>query len=74
MQIPGSLTFVIDGVLMGRSEFAFVKWVTLGALVFYAPFAIAVLVHPALGLKVVWGGLVVWMVARALGNLARLRR
>jgi Na+-driven multidrug efflux pump len=73
MQVPGAITFVLDGVLMGRSDFAFVKWVTLGALVAYAPVAGAVFVRPDLGIGVVWGGLVVWMVVRAVVNLARYR-
>jgi putative MATE family efflux protein len=73
MQVPGAITFVLDGVLMGRSDFAFVKWVTLGALVIYAPIAAAVLVHPDFGLGVVWGGLVVWMSVRAVVNYVRFR-
>jgi putative MATE family efflux protein len=73
LQVPGAITFVLDGVLMGRSDFAFVKWVTLGALVAYAPIAASVLVRPRFGLGVVWGGLVVWMVARAAGNSWRYR-
>ncbi len=73
MQLPGAVTFVLDGVLMGRSDFAYVKWSTVGALVVYAPVVGAVLIRPDLGLAVVWGGLVVWMTVRAALNLARYR-
>jgi len=71
MQVPGAVVFVLDGVLMGRSEFAYVKWVTLAALVAYAPIAALVFDRPHLGLGVVWGGLVVWMLVRALLNWRR---
>ncbi|HZN16262.1 MAG TPA: MATE family efflux transporter [Acidimicrobiales bacterium] len=71
MQIPGSVVFVLDGVLMGRSAFAYVKWVTLAALVAYIPFAAAAFARPANGLAVVWGGLVVWMCVRAALNYRR---
>ena len=68
MQVPGVITFVLDGVLMGRSEFSYVKWVTLAALVAYVPIAGAVFAEPDLGIGFVWGGLVVWMVVRAALN------
>jgi putative MATE family efflux protein len=73
MQLPGAITFVLDGVLMGRSDFGYVKWVTLGALVVYAPFAAAVFIHPEFGLGVVWGGLIVWVTVRAAGNFVRFK-
>jgi putative MATE family efflux protein len=73
MQVPGAIAFVLDGVLMGHSAFGYVKWVTVGALFVYVPFAAAVFHDPDLGLKVVWGGLVVWMTARAAGNYAKFR-
>ena len=74
MQVPGAITFVLDGVLMGRSEFSYVKWVTLAALAAYVPIAAAVFVNPDLGLGTVWGGLVAWMVIRAALNWRRYAR
>ncbi len=71
MQLPGAIVFTLDGVLMGRSEFAYVKWVTSAALIAYLPFAVAVFVRPRLGLGFVWGGLVVWMIVRAALNWRR---
>jgi Na+-driven multidrug efflux pump len=73
MQVPGGIVFVLDGVLMGRSDFAYVKWVTLAALAAYAPIAALVLARPGLGLGAVWAGLVVWMLVRAALNWQRYR-
>jgi putative MATE family efflux protein len=73
MQVPGAVTFVLDGVLMGGSDFAFVKWVTVAALVVFVPFAVAVLTWPRLGIGAIWAGLLAWMTTRAACNWARFR-
>jgi putative MATE family efflux protein len=73
MQVPGAITFVLDGVLMGGSDFGYVKWVTLGGLVMFAPIAGAVLVWPDLGIAGLWAGLLLWMTTRAVLNLIRFR-
>jgi putative MATE family efflux protein len=73
MQIPGAATFVLDGVLMGGSDFGSVKWVTVLSLVVFLPFAAAVLVWHRLGIAGIWTGLLVWMVARAALNWRRFR-
>lgn len=73
MQVPGAIAFVLDGVLMGHSDFRYVKWVTVGALVAYAPIAAIVFASPDAGLGVVWGGLVAWMLVRATFNGLRYR-
>jgi MATE family, multidrug efflux pump len=73
MQIPGAATFVLDGVLMGGSDFGYVKWVTVLSLVFFLPFAAAVLLWHGLGIAGIWTGLLVWMVARAALNWLRFR-
>ena len=73
MQLPGAATFVFDGVLMGGSDFAYVKWVTLASLGVFLPFAAAVLAWHELGIAVLWAGLLAWMVARALLNWVRVR-
>src|SRR5437588_5021119 len=37
MQLPGAATYVLDGVLMGGADFAYVKWVTLASLGVFIP-------------------------------------
>lgn len=73
MQLPGSVAFVLDGVLMGGSDFAYVKWVTVAGLVVFVPFAVAVLRWPGLGIGGIWAGLLAWMTTRAALNWARFR-
>jgi putative MATE family efflux protein len=73
MQLPGAVTFVLDGVLMGGSDFAYVKWVTVGGLVVFLPFAVAVLRWHRLGIAGIWAGLLAWMTTRAVLNWVRFR-
>jgi Na+-driven multidrug efflux pump len=73
MQLPGAATFVLDGVLMGGSDFAYVKWVTLASLVVFLPFAAAVLAWHGLGIAGLWSGLLAWMLTRAWLNWLRFR-
>lgn len=74
LQIPAALAFVLDGVLMGASDFRFLKWTTLAGAIVFLPFAAAVLAWDRLGIVGIWVGLVAWMSARALVTLARFRR
>lgn len=74
LQLPAAVAFVLDGVLIGASDFRFLQWSMLAGLVVFLPFAIAVLEAPSLGIVGVWTGLVAWMVGRAAANLARYRR
>jgi Na+-driven multidrug efflux pump len=73
MQLPGSVTFVLDGVLMGGSDFSYVKWVTLAGFIAFLPFAAAVLAWHRLGIATLWAGLLVWMTVRAVLNWRRFR-
>lgn len=73
MQVPAAVAFVYDGVLMGASDFRFLKWTTLAGALAFVPFAVAVLWSERLGIGVVWLGLVVWMSARAAVGAARFR-
>jgi putative MATE family efflux protein len=73
MQIPGAATFVLDGVLMGGSDFAYVKWVTVLSLFVFLPFAAAVLAWKSLGIAGIWAGLLAWMISRAVLNWLRFR-
>jgi putative MATE family efflux protein len=73
MQLPGAWTFVLDGVLMGGSDFGYVKWVTVLSLLAFLPFSAAVLAWHGLGIAGIWAGLMVWMSVRALLNWLRFR-
>ena len=73
MQIPAAAAFVLDGVLEGASDFGFLQWALLGALAAFAPFAVAVIVNPELGLAGLWAGLFVWVSTRALALAVRFR-
>jgi putative MATE family efflux protein len=73
MQLPGAATFVLDGVLMGGADFAYVKWVTLASLAVFLPFAAAVLVWHSLGIACIWAGLLAWIITRAWLNWLRFR-
>ena len=64
MQVPAAIAFVLDGVLMGASDFAFVKWTTVAGLVSFIPFAAAVIAWPGTGIALLWAGLFVWISAR----------
>jgi putative MATE family efflux protein len=74
MQVPGSVAFVLDGVLMGRSDFGFLQWSMLAGLVVFLPFAAVVLVHHDVGILGIWGGLLAWMCGRAAANAVRASR
>jgi Na+-driven multidrug efflux pump len=73
MQFPAAAAYLLDGVLMGNNDFVTVRWSTLGGLVAFGVFAVAVLTHPALGLRVVWFGLAAWALVRAAVNATGLR-
>jgi len=60
-------------VLIGSSDFRFLKWNMLAGLVVFLPFALAVLRWHSLGIAGIWTGIVVWMLFRALVNGARFR-
>ena len=73
MQLPAAVAFVLDGALMGASDFGYLRWVTIGGLVAFLPFAVAVLADHSLGIAGVWIGLVAWMSARAGLSWLRFR-
>lgn len=72
-QVPAAIAFVLDGVLIGSSDFRFLKWNMLAGLVVFLPFALAVLLWHSLGIAGIWTGIVVWMLFRAAVNAARFR-
>ncbi|HUR48783.1 MAG TPA: MATE family efflux transporter [Acidimicrobiales bacterium] len=73
MQIPAALAFVLDGILEGASDFGFLQWALLGAMVAFAPFAVGVMLRPELGLAGLWAGLFVWVSTRAALLTIRFR-
>ena len=72
-QVPAAVAFVLDGVLIGSSDFRFLQWAMVVALVLFLPFAAAVLRWHHLGVAGIWGGLLAWMLGRALLNAGRFR-
>jgi Na+-driven multidrug efflux pump len=73
MQLPGAVTFVLDGVLMGANDFANLRWQTTVAFAVAVPFFVAVRLRPSLGLGTIWAGLLAWILVRALWNHVRTR-
>lgn len=74
VQVPAAVAFVLDGVLIGASDFRFLQRSMRAGLAVFVPFAVAVLVAPALGVVGLWAGLLAWMVGRAAANAGRYRR
>ena len=73
MQVPGALTFVTDGILMGANDFRDLRWSTTLAFLAALPVFVAVMVRPSLGLLTVWLGQLLWITARARRNHVRVR-
>jgi putative MATE family efflux protein len=74
VQLPAAVAFVLDGVLIGASDFRFLQWSMVAGLAVYLPFAVVVLQVPRFGIVGVWVGLLAWMVGRATANVVRYRR
>ncbi|CAB4876682.1 unannotated protein [freshwater metagenome] len=73
IQIPGAVAFALDGALIGGQDGKFLGRAAVFNLVAYAPFLIATLVHPALGIGGLWGGQLAWMTLRAVVNARRFK-
>jgi putative MATE family efflux protein len=65
MQLPASVAFVMDGALLGASDFAGVQRLMVVAFLLVLPLLLTVLRWPAVGLAGLWVALVIWMTARA---------
>ncbi|MFP5487047.1 MAG: MATE family efflux transporter [Acidimicrobiia bacterium] len=72
--VPGAIAFAHDGILIGAGDYRFLGLAAIGYLVAVAPFGVATLLRPELGITGIWSGLVVWMVLRAVVNDRRTRR
>ena len=73
MQLPGAITFVTDGILMGANDFRNLRWSTTLSFVISLPVFISVMVHPSLGLLTVWLGVLLAITVRAVKNHTRVR-
>ena len=71
LQLPASIVFVLDGVLLGAGDDAYQGWSNTIALVVAAPVAFAVLEWRDVGIAGVWVGMLVWMCARLVANATR---
>jgi putative MATE family efflux protein len=72
-QLPGAITFVLDGVLMGANDFRDLRWQTTIAFAVTLPVFVAVWVEPDLGIGGVWAGMFLWLGVRAVKNHLRVR-
>jgi putative MATE family efflux protein len=73
LQVPDGVLFVLDGVLMGASDFRFLQASTISGLVGFLPVGTAVLAWHRLGIVGLWSGLAVWLLLRLAVNAARYR-
>jgi putative MATE family efflux protein len=73
LQLPGGVTFVLDGVLMGANDFRDLRWQTTIAFAASVPVFAVVWWQPRLGIAGVWVAMVVWVSVRALKNHLRVR-
>src|SRR5262249_57522610 len=64
-QPPAALAFVLDGLILGISDYVAMRRAMILAIVAYAPGAALVLRFHALGLPGVWVSLGLWLTARA---------
>ena len=72
MQPLAGVVFVLDGVLLGAGDAMYLVWAQVLALVAFAPAAWAVL-HTDGTVTGLWLALTVFMAARALAFLVRIR-
>jgi putative MATE family efflux protein len=71
MLLPGAVAFAYDGILIGAADYRFIGLASFAYLVAVVPIAVAVLLTPSLGIAGIWGGLLLWMVLRAVVNHRR---
>jgi putative MATE family efflux protein len=74
MLLPGAVAFAHDGILIGAGDYAFLGRAAFAYLVAVLPIAVLILAVPSLGIAGIWGGLLVWMIIRAVVNDRRTAR
>jgi MATE family, multidrug efflux pump len=67
-QIPGAVAFALDGVLIGGHDTRFLSRAALFHLLPLAPFLIATLINPSLGIAGLWAGELMYITSRASVN------
>ena len=70
-QLPAAVAMGLDGVLIGGGDYRFLGRASVAYLAAFAPFAVATLVWPVLGIVGVWLAMASWLSARAVTNLVR---
>ena len=73
MLIPGAIAFAHDGILIGAGDYRFLGRAALGYLLAVSPIAVVTLLRPSLGIAGIWGGLLIWMLIRAVVNDRRTK-
>lgn len=71
--VPGAIAFAHDGILIGAGDYRFLGRAAFGYLVAVTPIAVLIVLAPSLGIAGIWGGLLVWMIIRAVVNDRRTR-
>jgi putative MATE family efflux protein len=66
--VPGGVAFAHDGILIGAGDYRFLGRAAFCYLLAVAPAAVLTLALPELGIAGIWGGLLFWMVIRAVVN------
>jgi putative MATE family efflux protein len=64
-QPMAALAFVLDGLILGISDYVAMRRAMILAIAAYVPVAALVLAFPALGLRGIWVALGLWLAARA---------
>ena len=65
-QPPAALAFVLDGLILGLSDYVAMRRAMILAILAYVPVAVLVLRFHALGLAGIWIALGLWLAARAV--------
>ncbi len=72
--VPGAIAFAHDGILIGAGDYRFLGRAAFGYLLAVLPIAVLTLLTPQFGIAGIWGGLLVWMMIRAVVNDRRTTR
>jgi len=65
VQIPGSVAFALDGVLIGAHDTRFLSRAAMFHLLPLAPFLVLTVMYPALGIVGIWSAELLYMTSRA---------
>lgn len=64
LQPFAAIAFVLDGLLLGAAAYAALRRSMILALLAFAPFAVATLLHHGLGITGIWLAITCWLAAR----------